>query len=145
MPQDETQMLYLDCDIVVRGSLKGLVGYDMGGNAICAVKDCVSKGYKKKIGINAEDSYVNAGVLLMDLDKIRDLDIRQMMSDFLKEHANDISYADQDILNGMFKGKFGVLDPVYDVMTLTCVYTYEQIRQIRHLHWRWLLCSLKKR
>ena len=132
MPQEAKQMLYLDCDIVVRGSLKGLENYDMEGHAICAVKDCVSTGYKKKIGIEAEDSYVNAGVLLMDLEKMRELDIRAMMTDFVKEHASDISYADQDILNGMFKGKFGVLNPVYDVMTLTCVYTYEQIGQIRH-------------
>lgn len=132
MPTTEDRMLYLDCDIIVRGSLKGLEHHNMGGHAICAVKDCVSRGYKKKIGIEAEDSYVNAGVLLMDLEKMRELDIRAMMSDFVKEHASDISYADQDILNGMFKGKFGVLDPVYDAMTLTCVYTYEQIRQIRH-------------
>jgi len=88
--------------------------------------------YEKKIGINAEDSYVNAGVLLIDLEKLRELDIREMMSNFVNEHSCDINYADQDILNGMFNGKFGVLKPVYNVMTLTCVYTYEQIRQIRH-------------
>lgn len=42
-----------------------------------------------------------------------------------------ISYADQDILNGMFKGKFGIMPPEYDVMTQMCAYTYDQILQYR--------------
>lgn len=132
MPKEEKQMLYLDCDTIIRNSIRELEKYDMDGHCICGVKDCVSKGYKKKIGIAPKDSYINAGVLLMDLDKMRQLNIRQMMADFIAEHSSDISYADQDILNGMFKGKFGVLDPKYDAMTLTCVYTYKQVRQIRH-------------
>ncbi len=132
MPQECKRMLYLDCDIIIRDSIKELDKYNMEEYCIYGVKDCVSKGYKKKIGIAPKDSYINAGVLLMDLDKMRKLNIRQMMAEFITEHSSDVSYADQDILNGMFKGKFGILAPKYDAMTLTCVYTYKQVRQIRH-------------
>lgn len=131
MPQEVKRILYLDCDIIINGSIALLETWNIGGFAITAVKDCVSRQYKRKIGIADEDSYINAGVFLMDLDKMRQLDIRRMMSEFINSHEGLINYADQDILNGIFKGKFGVLPPEYDVMTLTSVYTYNQICQIR--------------
>lgn len=131
MPMDIHKILYLDCDIIVKGNISFLDSFDTKGYAVSAVKDCVSKQYKKKIGIANEDSYVNAGVLLMDLDKMRELDIRKMMSEFVDSHEGLVSYADQDILNGMFKGKFGILPPEYDVMTQMCAYTYKQILQYR--------------
>lgn len=131
MPKEADRMLYLDCDVIVRGKIGELQTMDMHGYAICAVKDCVSMPYKKKIGVANGDNYVNAGVLLMDLNKMRELDIRSMMSDFMDTHMGVISYADQDVLNGMFKGKFGELPPVYDVMTQMCCYTYKQIQQWR--------------
>lgn len=131
MPKEIHKILYLDCDIIVKGSIAELENLDTQGYAVSAVKDCVSKQYKKKIGISEEGSYVNAGVLLMDLDRMRQLDVRQMMSHFVDTHQGLISYADQDILNGMFKGKFGIMPPEYDVMTQMCAYTYEQILQYR--------------
>lgn len=131
MPQDVKRVLYLDCDVIVRGRINELINYDMQNYAICAVKDCVSRQYKKKIGIEKEGRYVNAGVLLMDLTKMRELNLRGMMFDFMEEYLDVISYADQDVLNGMFKGNFGVLPPQYDVMTQMCCYTYNQILQYR--------------
>lgn len=131
MPKDVKKILYLDCDIIVKDSIKELLAFDTKEFAVCAVKDCVSKYYKNKIGIDNKDSYINAGVLLLDLEKMRELSISKMMDDFVSRYSSSINYADQDILNGIFSGKFGILPPQYDVMTLTCVYTYEQILQIR--------------
>lgn len=131
MPKECKRALYLDCDTIVKGSLEDLESYNMEDYAIFGVKDCVSSLYKQKIGIKDTNCYINAGVLLMNLEKMRSLNIREMMSNFIKEYASNINYADQDILNGMFSGNFGVLQPNYDVMTLTCAYTYKQICQIR--------------
>ena len=131
IPQKVKKILYLDCDIIINGSIALLETWNTDGFAVTAVKDCVSRQYKKKIGIADEDSYINAGVFLMDVDKMRQLDIRKMMAEFIDSYEGLVNYADQDILNGIFKGKFGILPPEYDVMTLTCVYTYNQICQIR--------------
>lgn len=131
MPQEIKRVLYLDCDTIVTGSIKELENHDLRGYAIASVKDCVSSLYKKKIGIDKQDDYVNAGVLLMDLEKMRALDIPAMMEAFISKYKPLINYADQDVLNGMFKGKFGILSPQYDVMTQMCAYTYPQILQYR--------------
>ncbi len=131
MPKDIHKVLYLDCDTIVKGNISKLEDFDTNGHVISAVKDCVSWQYKKKIGLSKNDSYVNAGVLLIDLDRLRQMNIRQMMSDFVLSHYHLISYADQDILNGMFKGKFGALPPEYNAMTQVCAYSYKQILQYR--------------
>ena len=131
MPKDETKILYLDCDIIINGSIKSLEVWDTGNYAVTSVKDCVSRLYKKKLGIETKDNYVNAGVLLMNLDIMRRLNIRKMMAEFIDSHKGLINYADQDILNGMFQGKFGILPPEYDVMTQMCAYTYKQIQLYR--------------
>ncbi len=131
MPKEINRILYLDCDTIVTGSIKGLDDFHMGEYAIASVKDCVSSLYKKKIGVDKDDHYVNAGVLLMNLEKMRELGISNMMDDFIRKYRRLINYADQDVLNGMFKGKFGIIPPEYDVMTQMCAYTYSQILQYR--------------
>ena len=132
MPKGIDKVVYLDCDTIISASIKDLSLYPTDNYAICGVKDCVSRPYKDKIGIVKNGSYINAGVLLMNLNKLREFDIRKMIADFVDKYESAISYADQDILNGIFKGIFGVLPPQYDLMTLVSVYSYKELEQIRH-------------
>lgn len=132
MPKEVEKAIYLDCDTIISASIDELMHYPTENYAICGVKDCVSRPYKDKIGIVKNGSYINAGVLLMDLQKLRELDVRKMIADFVDKYESAISYADQDILNGIFKGIFGVLPPQYDLMTLVSVYSYKELEQIRH-------------
>lgn len=132
MPAEIDRAVYLDCDTIVSASIEELTLYPTENYAICGVKDCVSRPYKDKIGIVKNGSYINAGVLLMDLNKLRMYDVRKMIADFVDKYESAISYADQDILNGIFKGVFGVIPPQYDLMTLVSVYSFDELQQIRH-------------
>lgn len=132
LPKVLDKVVYLDCDTIISASIVNLSLYPTENYAICGVKDCVSRLYKEKIGIVKNGSYINAGVLLMNLKKLREYDIRKMIADFVDKYESAISYADQDILNGIFKGIFGVLPPQYDLMTLVSAYSYKELEQIRH-------------
>jgi len=131
LPSTLDKVLYLDADTIINDSISDIFEYDSLNYAVCGVKDCVSKLYKHKIGINSTDSYINAGVLLLNLEILRTIDIRYEMEEFLKKYSSSVNYADQDILNGIFNGKFGVLSPQYNVMTLLCVYNYHQMIELR--------------
>jgi lipopolysaccharide biosynthesis glycosyltransferase len=131
LPEGLNQVLYLDADTIVNDSIIKLFEFDSQEFAVWGVIDCVSKFYKSKIGIKYESSYINAGVLLLNLDMLREIDIRDSMNKFLEKYKSAVNYADQDVLNGIFGGNFGILPPQYDVMTLTSVYSYSQIKQIR--------------
>lgn len=132
LPLQVEKAVYLDCDTIVNGNIESLFCYPTENYAICGVKDCVSRPYKDKIGIVKNGSYINAGVLLLDLVKMRNLNIPKMIADFIEKYESAISYADQDILNGIFKGVFGIIPPQYDLMTLVNSYSYEELQQIRH-------------
>jgi len=131
LPPTLNKVLYLDADTIVNDSIIDLFEFDSKEYAVCGVKDCVSKFYKKKIGIKSKAAYINAGVLLLNLDLLRKIDVRDRMNKFLDRYISAVNYADQDVLNGIFAGEFGILPPQYDVMTLPSVYSYNQIQQIR--------------
>ena len=131
LPEEVTKAIYLDCDTIISGNIHGIEAYIKDDMAISGVKDCVSRPYKAKIGIGKDGSYINGGVLAMNLSELRKLNIRQTIAEFVEKYEPAISYADQDILNGIFKGKFGILPPQYGLMTLVSVYTYKELKLLR--------------
>ncbi len=131
LPETLDKILYLDCDTIILGSLKKLEDFPMEGLILAGVKDCIGKTYKQNIGLEKETLYVNAGVLWMDLKKLRTVRISRLMDDYLRKYAFYINYADQDLLNGIFQERIGVLGAEYNVMTIAGVHSYKEIITLR--------------
>lgn len=131
LPNDLEKILYLDCDTIIKGDISKIEGIDMENSVFCGVKDCISRAYKKNIGLSNNDVYVNAGVLYINLIKLRKLDIPIEIEKFLNRYKSYINYADQDILNGIFVNKISVLEPNYNIMTIASVYGYDDIIRLR--------------
>lgn len=131
LPTDVDRILYLDCDTIITGDISELENVDFNGNIAMGVKDCISGTYKKNVGLDTDSPYINAGVILFDMDALRKVNINVEIENYMKKYEKQINYADQDILNGMFKGKIGELNPKYDVMTIDVVHTYEEIQKLR--------------
>lgn len=108
--------LYLDADLVVNGDLGPLWREDLTGYYAAGVEDVfiLSKDYKKHIGFGAEDLYVNAGMLLMNLAEIRKDKLVGELFAKTAELADVIDYQDQDILNIVFRGKIKQVDNIYN-------------------------------
>lgn len=111
--------LYLDADVVVKGSLRELwetdiTGYFAGGVFDEYIKDI---NYKQKIGFSENDLYVNAGVLLLNLKEIRDTFDVNYLFDKTVELSNKIKFQDQDVLNIVFKGKILRVPQKYNYAT----------------------------
>ena len=131
LPESVDRILYLDCDTIITGDISELENSNFNGNIACGVKDCISGTYKENIGLDKDSPYFNAGVILFDMDALRKVDINTEIESYMEKYEKLISYADQDILNGVFKGRLGVLNPKYDVMTIDVAHTYEEIQTLR--------------
>lgn len=131
LPQDVDRILYLDCDTIISGDISELDRIEFNGNIVMGIKDCISGTYKKNIGLYADSPYFNAGVLYFDMNALRKFDVINEIETYMSKYEKLINYADQDVLNGMFKGKIGELDPKYDVMTIDVVHTYKEIKKLR--------------
>lgn len=132
LPASVHDALYLDCDTVV---LSDLEAYLNGLDTRCAftgVMDCVGASYKTNIGLLKEKPYINAGVLYIDLDRLRGLDPGARIERFLTKYSKRMSYADQDVLNGAFSDSIATFaSPDLNVTTQVCVYTPRELKQLR--------------
>ncbi len=131
LPKKIKKILYLDCDTIITRDISELWNIDITEFTIYGIKDCIGKVYKENIGLNANSIYINAGVLLINIDKLRKVSVSELIDEFLKKYGKLMNYSDQDVLNGIFNGKIGILNPKYDVMTLLYAYKYNEIKIIR--------------
>ncbi len=117
------KVIYLDCDIVVQMDIAELWGIPLDDFAVAAVRDVWSLDFQKgkkvawRLGLVWDlleiphDSYFNAGVLLMNLKKIREkYDFLPRVEEFYAKFRKGITLADQDCLNWIFRGDKLLID-----------------------------------
>lgn len=102
LPKELKRILYLDCDLVVVGSLRDIMRTDLQGYYAAAVVDqFVDNAHKENIGMLQTQRYYNSGVLLIDLDEWRNNKLLESrFIEYGKSHLDVITMHDQDILNG---------------------------------------------
>jgi len=98
------KILYLDCDIIVQSDLWDLWRIDLKNFLIAAVPDANSEYVKKMLSLDT-DFYINAGVMLIDLNTFRKKNIKNLFANTLMKNIDKIQYADQDIINLSLAGK----------------------------------------
>lgn len=112
--------VYIDSDTILRGDIGELYDIDLGENVLAArrdpkVTDIVEfRDYvDNALGVPHEQ-YVNSGVQVMDLKKMRKLKYLSTMIDLIKKYDADLVAPDQDYLNVILRGKVMHLDPVWN-------------------------------
>ncbi len=109
------KILYLDCDIVVLGDISKLYFTDLDDNAIGGVVEqfilhspVFSHYTKEAIGIDSKN-YINAGIMIMDLAKLRELQIEERFIDLINTYNFDVIDPDQAYINFLCQGKIKYL------------------------------------
>ena len=114
--------IYIDSDVVLTDDIAKLFDIDIGENYIGACNDLSIADIpplvaytEKAVGVNAKE-YINSGVLLMNLKKMRDDDLEGHFLALLNEYHFDSIAPDQDYLNAMCNGKIYYLEEKWDTM-----------------------------
>jgi lipopolysaccharide biosynthesis glycosyltransferase len=113
LPKEIERIIYLDCDMLVRAPIENLYELDLRRHVLGAVQDAPTpfivggRNMRQNVGIfDTADPYFNSGMLLIDLPKWRDLDIRAELAVMAGKGWIEKLYYDQDILNLIFKGRW---------------------------------------
>jgi lipopolysaccharide biosynthesis glycosyltransferase len=112
--EDVDRVLYLDCDTLVLSSLHPLWGEDLGTSALAAVANVIEpamRGHVATLGIDYPGGFFNAGVLLLQLDRMRDERSTDELVDYAVRHQKVLTWNDQDALNVIFKKRWHALHP----------------------------------
>jgi len=113
LPQRINRVIYLDCDIILLGSLKPLWHIGLNGFKLAAVAELFS--YRNvELGFGKDVKYFNSGVLVIDLSVWRSEQISNQIFDYLEMHPEKIKFHDQDALNAVLVNKWLELPEIYN-------------------------------
>ena len=119
------KLLYIDVDTLTNGSLKELWNTDISQHALAACKDFFIEidqpKYKSKIGLE-NYCYFNAGVILINMNRWRKLNVLNVSLEWLSKYKNIIEYQDQDFLNGIFKDDVKFINTRFNFTPSECGY-----------------------
>lgn len=112
---NKDKVLYLDGDIVVLDDLTPLFKIDLGQHVIAGViEDLESEEVTQKPILKGIPFYINSGVLLMDLDKMRQSDAVARLFDVTNRYQNEFTHYDQDAINLVFMHQIKALPVKYN-------------------------------
>lgn len=128
LPSDVQNVIYIDVDLIVLSDISELWNIDIQGKPIAAVPDygiMASKRLMKQkqevIGLSADKSYFNSGVVLMDLTQWREHDYSSKVIHLAA--TGNFPHHDQDALNKLFMDnwfelplKWNVIPPIFDLL-----------------------------
>ncbi|MFB6348071.1 glycosyltransferase family 8 protein [Moraxella sp. ZJ142] len=97
---DFDKVLYLDCDLVVNGSLRDLFDIELGKHFVAAVKDPIANEIYQYKG------EFNAGVLLINSKLWRGEEICDKALAYTTEYKDLITDGDQEVLNELFRDRW---------------------------------------
>ena len=123
---DLDRVLFLDLDLIVIKSLRDLWEADMNGRLVAAVTNVLPAHYADALTGAGFDSsnYFNAGVLLMDLTKMRQEGCTEAMVDYGVTNAERLVLRDQDALNAVLGDRRLALAPRWNCMNSFFVYPW---------------------
>lgn len=113
------KVLYLDCDILVRNSVEELYKKTNPDIIIVGASDINEEDHANRIGV---DTYVNAGVLTMDMVGIRKMYTMESMAEEIASIISQpikIIMGDQDIINLLFAGHIEKVSNIYNFQRVT--------------------------
>lgn len=105
LPESVEKVIYLDADMIIKGSLRKLWAVDMEGKAVAAVPDSFTSvpGHYNRLRYPQTLGYFNAGLLVINLKYWRGHDAEQKFADYIMKYPERLAYHDQDVLNFVFK------------------------------------------
>lgn len=127
LPDFVHKAIYLDCDMIINGSIEELWNIQLDGYAMAASLQ-IGYGYEAlRLGYPIEYGYFNAGMNVINLDYCRENNVSQLLVDYIKDNFDKIKFHDQDALNAVLHDKTLHVMPQWNMTS--AVYSYQLNRK----------------
>jgi len=120
LPDDIDRILYLDPDIIVNGSITQLYNLPLDNYYFAAASHIgtfLQKVNELRLDMEPDTPYINSGVMLMNLKRLRAEQRYEDVFEFIETHKHLLILPDQDILSSLYGTKILALDPFRYNMT----------------------------
>ena len=130
IPKSYNKILYLDCDTIVLGDLHKLWNINIEKYMLAGVRDTVDKYFLKSIGLKQEDYYVNAGIMLVNLENWRKYNLQERFLSFIERFKGNVPHHDQGTINAVCNKKIYILPPNYNVTSNIYTFSAKTVKRI---------------
>lgn len=134
LPKNIERLLFIDTDTLVLNSLESIMNIDLSHYVLAAVKDTVTLEYRHGLRMKDNDSYFNAGILYINMNRWRNEGIEKQLLGLLPKIAPYCIYADQDLINIVLKNEVYVLPIKYNCMAVPLILKLKDVFQIFKLN-----------
>lgn len=108
LPDDE-RLIYMDSDTIVTNQIDKIISFDMHGKPLAMCRDAIYDFYVDYL--NLEDKpYFNTGVIVFDVYKCKEINIKQLFIDTLLQCKRTILFSEQDIASIAFNDYTAILN-----------------------------------
>lgn len=111
IPETIDRVLWIDSDMIINYDIEDLYYCDLQGKLIGACKNCSGNDNARRIGLDTNDRYFNSGLILFDLERIRNQITDEYVNSCFELLEGKIQNPDQDVLNIMYRDNVLYFDP----------------------------------
>lgn len=134
LPEELDRVLYIDPDTIIINDISSFYNVDFKGKTLAACGHLYSVvDWFCRVRFHMKDGarYFNAGVLMVNLQKLREVLNPQQVFDYVKKNKNWLFLADQDVLNGIFANDTLILDEcIYNLDEKTASYCRKRVKDL---------------
>jgi len=131
----EDKIIYLDVDALVVDNIQDLWNMDLEGNYIAGAHE--GGEWDKHLQLQGfDDTYINSGVLVIDLKKTRKHKLDDKMIELL--NTKKYLFPDQDVINIVYKGKIKHISNIYNSAETTGIVDNAKIIHYIKEHKGWI-------
>ncbi len=124
------KILYLDCDTVIVNDISGLWNTDIDEYYFAGVQDPIQRFNVELVGLSKEYRYINSGVLLINLKKWREDNLKNKFVECMERFNGKVPHHDQGVLNIVCKDRIKYLSPKYNLMPELICMNSKQLKRI---------------
>lgn len=136
LPETLDRVLYLDPDLVVINPLDELYAMDLTGRYFAGAShqfNVMQWINRVRLKMPRGAQYINAGVLLMNLELLREEQEVHAIYDYIRQNRGRLPLKDQDIINGMYASKTAYVDALYYNLDETYWHNHNRFNRSRRV------------
>lgn len=108
------KVLFLDSDMIIDGNINTLYDTNINANTLAAV---IANNEERIAALQMNRNYFNAGVMLLNLQLLREGNYEEKFSRFIVNNRNKIKFWDQDVLNAVAGNNFIAIDKKWNCLS----------------------------
>lgn len=110
LPEGLERIMWVDADVICMKSIERYYNQEFCGKSIIASTDSQYKEesvkkHKKELGLTQEHNYINSGIIIFNLEKIRKTVTQEKVMDVCASVSKVMKYPDQDVLNILYQNE----------------------------------------